>query len=102
MRQLMSRLMAISTVAFAIGIITPIAIVSWFGYRGITEWRTGTTSLAERRTTEAANLLLQALRRDMNGAQSTMLTPLELGALSPDRSAETANTAAVAFAGYPY
>ena len=35
--------------------------LGWFGYRAIVEWRNSSILVAERRTSEAADLLLEAL-----------------------------------------
>jgi signal transduction histidine kinase len=101
MRHLWSRLAALPTSAFAIGIIGSTAILLWFGHRGVSEWRTSSAALAERRATEGANVLIQSLLRDMSGAEDT-LTPLQLAALTANHTPASSDAVAIAFARYPY
>jgi len=88
---------------FAVGVFLSVGILCWFGYHAIFEWRRSSVLLAERRTGEAAELLVEAVTRDMRGAQQSVLTSPHLR----DRSVmirpyEISSLVANAFARYPY
>ena len=102
MRQLGSAIGRRFTIGLAIGAVASLAILSWFGYRAIVEWRNSSLLVAERRTSEAADLLLEALIRDMRGVQQSILTSTQWLEFSPDRPYEPSNLVAGAFARYPY
>jgi len=86
----------------ATGIFASVALLLWFGYRAVEEWQHSSAQLSERRSTEAADLLLKALTRDMRGAQETVLNAREWDQYSVDRTSEISNLVASAFARYPY
>ena len=46
----------------------------WFGYHAIQEWRQSAMLLAEKHSSEAADLLIEAITRDMRGVQETILS----------------------------
>jgi signal transduction histidine kinase len=79
-----------------------VAVLTWFGYQATVGWQQSSVALAERRATEAANLLVTALTRDMRGVQTAVLgSPLWQRELrrSP---ADLGILVASAFARYPY
>ena len=78
------------------------ALLSWFGYRAITEWRSASISLASRRASEAADLLVQALSRDMTGVQQSVLSSPEWRYFNGDRPQDMTSLIASGFARYPY
>src|SRR5262245_24643859 len=88
---------------FAVGVCTSAAILCWFGYHAILEWRRSSMLLAERRSNQAAELLVEALTRDMRGAQQFVLTS---SSLRDDRVVtrpyQVSSLVASAFARYPY
>jgi signal transduction histidine kinase len=86
----------------AAGIFASVALLLWFGYRGVEEWQHSSSQLSDRRSSEAADLLLKALTRDMRGAQETVLNAREWDQYSVDRPSEVSNLVASAFARYPY
>jgi signal transduction histidine kinase len=88
--------------ALAIGISASVALLSWFGYRAITEWRSASISLASRRASEAADLLAQALSRDMTGVQQSVLSSPEWRYFDVDRPQDMTSLIASGFARYPY
>src|SRR4051812_11546106 len=90
------------TIALAVGASISLGVLSWFGYRAIVEWRNSSLLVAERRTTEAADLVLQALIRDMRGVQQSILTSTQWIEFAPDRPSEASSVVAAAFALYPY
>jgi signal transduction histidine kinase len=90
------------TPLLATGIVASAALLLWFGYRAIDEWRRTTTLLATQRSSEAADLLLTALSRDMSGVQKTILGSQELTSFSADHPQEISHIIATAFARYPY
>ena len=90
------------TTAFAIGACCSIALLCWFGYRAIDEWQGRSLLLAEQQTSETADLLLNALTRDMSGVQSVVLTSPQWNQFTPDHPHEVSELVASAFARYPY
>lgn len=86
----------------AAGICTSVAILSWFGYHAISEWRQSSLLLAEQRVSNAADLLLEALTRDMRGAQESVLASPQWSDFAPERPYEMSNLVASTFARYPY
>lgn len=90
------------TPLLAAGIVVSAALLLWFGYRAIDQWRRTTTLLAMQRSAEAVDLLLTALSRDMSGVQETILGSQELMTFSVDHPQEISHVVASAFARYPY
>src|SRR5215208_136604 len=90
------------TTAFAVGACTSIALLCWFGYRAIDQWQARSLLLAEQQTSETADLLLNALTRDMSGVQSLVLSSPQWNQFSPDHPHEVSELVASAFARYPY
>lgn len=84
------------------GIVVSVAVLLWFGYRAIDEWRNTTALLARQRSSEAADLLLTALRRDMSGVQTSVLDSQELKQFASGHPQQISNVIASAFARYPY
>jgi signal transduction histidine kinase len=86
----------------AVGGCLAIAVLTWFGYQATLGWQQSSVALADRRATEAANLLVTALTRDMRGVQTSVLgSPLWQGELRR-RPADLGILVASAFARYPY
>jgi signal transduction histidine kinase len=90
------------TVALTIGACLSVAVLFWFGYRAVTEWRDKAVLLAERQSSDAADLLVTALTRDMGGVQASMLTSPQWNHFSSDHPHEMNALVASAFARYPY
>lgn len=90
------------TAGLAMAVVVSLGLLSWFGYRAIVEWRNSSLLVVERRTSEAADLILEALVRDMRGVQQSVLTSTQWLEFSPDRPYEASNLVAGAFALYPY
>ena len=88
--------------ALAIGISASVALLSWFGYRAIAEWRSASISLATRRASEAADLLVNALSRDMTGVQQSVLSSPEWRYFTSDRPQDMTSLISSGFARYPY
>lgn len=86
----------------AVGICASVALLSWFGYRAIVEWRSTSVLLASRRASEAADLLRTALARDMSGVQESILISPEWNHFLSDRPQDVEYLVASAFARYPY
>lgn len=87
---------------FTIGACASVALLCWFGYRAVSEWRARSLLLAERQAHETADLLLTALARDMAGVQTSVLTSPEWNQFIPDHPHEVNELVASAFARYPY
>ncbi|MFN7917355.1 MAG: HAMP domain-containing sensor histidine kinase [Vicinamibacterales bacterium] len=85
-----------------VGIGLSIAAISWFGYHAIQEWRDSSVQQAERRSNEAADLLMEALTRDMRGVQVSVLTGPDWEHFDAERPYELTTLVASAFARYPY
>jgi signal transduction histidine kinase len=90
------------TAWLAVGICGFVMLLSWYGYAAILEWRRSYELLAQRRSQEGADLLLEALVRDMRGVQEAVLPSLEWQRFSMGRPYEMSNLVASAFARYPY
>jgi len=88
--------------ALAIGVFTAVGVLSWFGYRVIEEWRTTALQLAERRSSDAADLLQEAFARDMSGVQESILNAPEWSLFPADHPHEINDVVSSAFARYPY
>jgi hypothetical protein len=86
----------------AIGVCISVGLLSWFGYHAILEWRRSSLLVADRRASEAADLLLEALTHDMHGVQQTVLTSQQWNDFAADRPYEISNLVASTFARYPY
>jgi hypothetical protein len=79
-----------------------LGVLSWFGYRAIAGWRNSSLLVVERRTSETADLVVQALIRDMRGVQQSILTSTQWIEFAPDHPSEASSVVAGAFALYPY
>lgn len=79
-----------------------IAVLTWFGYQATVGWQQSSIALAERRATEAADLLVTALTRDMRGVQTSVLGSLPWQREMRRQPADFGILAASAFARYPY
>lgn len=62
-----------SAVLLVASLIVPVAVLTWFGYRGVQESQRSAAVLDDERTNEAADLLRLAIMRDMRGAQTSVL-----------------------------
>src|SRR6476659_8555510 len=90
------------TSGLAVGALVSLGLLSWFGYKAIVEWRNSSLLVAERRTSEAADLVREALIRDMRGLQQSILTSAQWIEFAPDHPSEASSVVAGAFALYPY
>lgn len=86
--------------AAALGLAT--GALAWLGYRATREWRASAVMVAERRVDEVAALLINALTKDMRGAQQSILLPLQYEEVTPEPPYELADLVARAFARFPY
>src|SRR5438132_1846546 len=86
----------------ATGVCISVGLLSWCGYHAILEWRRSSLLVAERRASEAADLLLEALTHDMHGVQQSVLTSPQWSDFAADRPYEISNVVASTFARYPY
>ena len=84
------------------GVLVSVALLAWFGNRAIQEWRRTSVQLAQRRSSEAVDLLQGALGRDMSGVQQFVLTVPQWQQFASDRPHELNDVVASAFARYPY
>jgi signal transduction histidine kinase len=90
------------TNAFAFGACASVALLCWFGYRAVTESRHKSLVLAERQSSETADLLVAALTRDMSGVQTLVLTSPLWNQFATERPHEVNDLVASAFARYAY
>lgn len=88
--------------AFALGACISVALLCWFGYRAVDQWRARSLLLAERQSSETADLLLNALTRDMSGVQTGVLTSPQWNYFLTEHPHEVNDLVASAFARYPY
>jgi signal transduction histidine kinase len=90
------------TSAFAVGACASVGLLSWFGYRAVAESRNKSLVLAERQSSEAADLVLAALTRDMSGVQTLVLTSPLWNQFVTEHPHEVNDLVASAFARYAY
>jgi signal transduction histidine kinase len=86
----------------AVGICASVALLSWFGFRAVVEWRNTSVLLADRRSSEAADFLVLGLRRDMSGVQEFVLDLPHWEEFTSERPNALSNAVANGFARYPY
>ena len=84
------------------GVFLSVAVLFWYGYHAIQEWRQSTLLFAERRSNEAADLLVEALSRDMRGVQESVLASPQWQEFAGHQPYEMGSLVAGAFARYPY
>ena len=91
------------TVAMLVAsVCVSVALLAWSGYAAVRGWQRSSLALADRRTEEAAGLLVSALTKDMQGAHRSILSSIETtNALLPPPLDELGPVAS-AFARYPY
>ena len=86
----------------AAGVCLSVALLSWFGYRAIRDSQRSSRLLLERRTSDAADLLVMALSRDMRGVHDSMLLSSQWNEAMLDPPYDIGSLVASAFARYPY
>jgi signal transduction histidine kinase len=86
----------------SMGLCAAIGALVWLGYVATRGWRHGTDLLLERREAEALALTSAALNRDMRGAWTTVLVPINGVALDEDPPYDVLQLTAKAFARFPY
>jgi signal transduction histidine kinase len=86
----------------AAGVCLSVALVSWFGYRAIRNAQHSSTLLLARRTSDAADLLVMALSRDMRGVEDSVLLSSRWNDRMLDPPYDISTVVASAFARYPY
>jgi signal transduction histidine kinase len=89
-------------VRLAVGLCSAVLVLIGFGYRVTREWRHSVQLLAERRSNEAAELLVTALTRDMRAVQRSVLSSSDFAASRLDSPYGVTHSVASAFARYPY
>src|ERR1035437_2343086 len=86
----------------ATGACVSIAMLTWFDYGAIHEWRRSSLLLVQRRADEVADLLVLAFDRDMRAVQSSVLSSPDCDSFMLDPPYDVSNVVASAFARYPY
>lgn len=86
----------------AAGVCLSVALLSWFGYRAVLHGQRSAALLLERRTSDAADVLVMALSRDMRGVEASVLSSSEWSDVMLDPPYDIASVVASAFARYPY
>jgi hypothetical protein len=86
----------------AAGMCVSISVIGWFGYRAVREWQRSSALLVERRTDEAADLLVTALTHDMRAVQKSVLSSADWDEFMLNPPYDVSNVVASAFARYPY
>ena len=79
------------------GVFVSVGMLAFIGYRAVAEWQRSATLLVQGRADAAVDLFVQALARDMRGAQASILPSTQ----HVDRDSEL-DLVASAFARYPY
>jgi signal transduction histidine kinase len=85
----------------AAGLTLATALTFWFGWRAIRQWQRSAVAAADTRGNEVVTLLAVAFERDMKGAQSSVLLPLndQVATMTPY---DLADHFARGFARFPY
>jgi signal transduction histidine kinase len=86
----------------AAGVWLSVALLSWFGYRAVRESQRSARLLLERRTSDAADLLVMALSRDMRGVHDSLLLSSQWNESMLEAPYDISSLVASAFARYPY
>lgn len=88
----------------ALGVLLGAAVVGLLvlSYRSVAEWRRTSQNLAENRAELMLTLLSTAISRDMKGAHTSVLLPLELADLFEEPPFALRETFARALARFPY
>ncbi len=84
------------------GICLAVALLAWSGYAAVREWRRSAMALTQRRTNDAADLLLVALQRDMRGVEESVLQSSQWNPEMIGSGYAMTRLLASAFARYPY
>lgn len=85
-----------------VGSCVAVLTLAWFGYHASREWRRTSEILVRGRATEAADLLLRSLARDMRGVDETILSGLHWDQVDFQPPYDVRDVVAGAFARYPY
>ena len=102
MPALPARPISSATVWLVAGILVSVGLLFWFGYQAIQEWRQSALLLAGRRSNEGADLLVEALSRDMRGVHESILASQQWQEFAGHQPTEMGSLVASAFARYPY
>ena len=76
--------------------------VMWFGFHAISEWRRISVQVADQRASTEADLLLEAITRDMRGVQLRVLASRDWNMFSSESPHAMSSVVAGAFARYRY
>jgi hypothetical protein len=91
-----------AAIVFAVAVILTTTVLISVGYIAIREWREGTMRLLERRQAEMLVIATTALNRDMRGAWTTVLAPINPALVEEDPPFQMMRLTATAFARFPY
>jgi signal transduction histidine kinase len=91
-----------AVLGLAAGLCIATGALVWFGYVATREWRRGTELLMERRQAEAIALVSAALDRDMKGASTSLLIPMNHAMIEEDPPYDLVQSTARVFARFPY
>jgi signal transduction histidine kinase len=86
----------------AVGVCLSVAVLTWLGFRALSEWRRSSVQLLQGRADEAARLFVTALVRDMHAVQQSALLSGSWNEYMDDRSHLLGDVVASTFARYPY
>ena len=85
-----------------LGSCAAVLTLAWFGYHASREWRRTSVMLVRGRASEAADLLLRTLARDMRGVDESILSGLHWDEVDFEPPYDVRDVIAGAFARYPY
>ena len=91
-----------SAIALSIGLCIATGTLVWLGHITTTEWDRASEQLLERRQAEALSLVGLALTRDMRGAWTSVIAPMNLLTIDADPPYDLIQLTASAFARFPY
>ncbi|MBI4472355.1 MAG: HAMP domain-containing histidine kinase [Acidobacteria bacterium] len=95
----MNRLLA---AALIVGVMLSVGLLVWLDHLAVSGWQSSAASLAQRRASETADLLIRALNRDMRGAQTSVLLSPRWNEFMLIPPYDVRTVVASAFARYPY
>jgi signal transduction histidine kinase len=90
------------TALLGVAVCLAMALLIWFGYRAVAEWRSSTRLLAERQASQTNAWMVESFTRDMRGVQQTILTSPRLHQFAIRKAHDVTDLVASTFARYLY
>jgi signal transduction histidine kinase len=90
------------TAVLVVVVVISVTVLTYFGFRAVRGWNQSARQLLEQRARGAADLLVNALTRDMHAVQRAVLSTSDWEPFRQDSLVEVRSLVANAFAKYPY